>query len=169
MGTNRSSGVFKRPRRARSLSSFQFGRTLEKFSNGSTVTTQDMRCPTLSDVALIENTSSIVTSADIYRGRSSAEWTLELVDGHENRRTPGKASTACNMVLDTEEELTIAADMDIIESLGGKAVSIPLIAVSLSSQPSSTTASVAFVSPIVIELKGLWRETQSDNVDLPAP
>ena len=38
---------------------------------------------------------------------------------------PRKASAVCNMVLDTEGGLlTGVADMDIIESLGGKAVSL---------------------------------------------
>jgi len=38
---------------------------------------------------------------------------------------PGKASAACNMVLDTEGGLiTGVADMDIIELLEGKAVSL---------------------------------------------
>lgn len=40
---------------------------------------------------------------------------------------PGKASAVCNMVLDTEGGLiTGVADMDIIESLEGEAVSLPL-------------------------------------------
>ena len=46
---------------------------------------------------------------------------------------PGKASAVCNMVLDTEGGLiTGVADMDIIESLEGKAVSPPCFVIELS-------------------------------------
>lgn len=43
---------------------------------------------------------------------------------------------------------------------------IPSIAASLSSKPNSTIAPIAFASPNILELKELWRETQSDNLDL---
>jgi len=43
---------------------------------------------------------------------------------------------------------------------------IPSIVASLSAEPNSTNAPITFASPNILELRELWRETQSDNVDL---
>ena len=43
---------------------------------------------------------------------------------------------------------------------------IPSIVASLSSKPNSTSAPVTFASPNILELRELWGETQSDNVEL---
>lgn len=130
--------------------------------------------------------------------------------------TPEKTSAVCNMVMDTEGGLIAGvADMDIVESLEGKAIVerlnlynpslvamdgnlkasaitdivshcnqhggtvffeptsilkstriIPSTSAFLLSNPNSTSAPIAFASPNVLELKELWRETQSDSTDL---
>lgn len=47
--------------------------------------------------------------------------------------TPGEGSAVCNMVLDTEGGLiTGVADMNIIESLDGKTVSLPHLVINYS-------------------------------------
>jgi pseudouridine-5'-phosphate glycosidase/pseudouridine kinase len=43
---------------------------------------------------------------------------------------------------------------------------IPSISEALSSNPNSPSAPIAFASPNILELRELWREVQSDSVDL---